>query len=128
MSRRTERVNELLRDHISTILVRDINDPRIDGIVTITAVETSRDLAHARVWVSVAGGQENVQRTLQGLRSASGFLQRGLMSLGLRRTPELNFVIDDTIARADRINQLLDSVSPGEQPTDSANGGGRGEH
>lgn len=115
MSRRTERVNEFLRDHISTILARDINDPRIEGIVTITGVETSRDFAHARVWVSVAGGQENARRTLQGLRSASGFLQRGLMSLGLRRTPELNFVIDDTIARADRINQLLDSVNPREQ-------------
>ena len=125
MSRRTERVNELLRDHISTILVRDINDPRIDGIVTITAVETSRDLAHARVWVSVTGGQENARRTLQGLRSATGFLQRSLMSLGLRRTPELRFVIDDTIARANRINQLLDSVSPGEH--ESANGGSRGE-
>ena len=128
MSRRTERVNELLRDHISTLLARDINDPRIDGIVTITAVETSRDLAHARVWVSVAGGQENAQQTLKGLRSASGFLQRGLMSLGLRRTPELRFVIDDTISRADRINQLLDSVSPGEQQPESANGGCRGEH
>ncbi len=128
MSRRTERVNELLRDHISAVLARDINDPRIDGIVTITAVETSRDLAHARVWVSVAGGQENTRRTLQGLRSASGFLQRGLLSLGLRRTPELRFVIDDTIARADRINQLLDSVSPGEQQAESANEGGRGEH
>ena len=128
MSRRTERVNELLRDHISTLLARDINDPRIDGIVTITAVETSRDLAHARVWVSVAGGQENAQQTLKGLRSASGFLQRGLMSLGLRRTPELRFVIDDTISRADRINQLLDSVSPGERQPESTDGGGRGEH
>ncbi|MYD36977.1 MAG: 30S ribosome-binding factor RbfA [Dehalococcoidia bacterium] len=128
MSRRTERVNELLRDHISTVLARDINDPRIDGIVTITAVETSRDLAHARIWVSVAGEQEDAQRTLQGLRSASGFLQRGLMRLGLRRTPELNFVIDDTIARADRINQLLDSVSPGEQPSGLANGEKRGKH
>jgi len=128
MSRRTERVNELLRDHISTILARDINDPRIEGIVTITAVETSRDLAHARVWVSVAGGQENARRTLQGLRSASGFLQRSLMNIGLRRTPELRFVIDDTIARADRINQLLDNVSPGEQQAESANGDGRGEH
>ncbi len=128
MSRRTERVNELLRDHISTLLARDINDPRIDGIVTITAVETSRDLAHARVWVSVAGGQENARQTLKGLRSASGFLQRGLMTLGLRRTPELRFVIDDTISRANRINQLLDSVSPGEQQPESTNGGGRGEH
>ena len=128
MSRRTERVNELLRDHISTILARDINDPRIDGIVTITAVEASRDLAHARVWVSVAGGQENAQRTLQGLRSASGFLQRSLMSLGLRRTPELRFVIDDTIARANRINQLLDSVSTAEQQSGSPDGEGRGEH
>ena len=128
MSRRTERVNELLRDHISTLLARDINDPRIDGIVTITAVETSRDLAHARVWVSVAGAQENTQRTLQGLRSASGFLQRGLMSLGMRRTPELTFVIDDTMARADRINQLLDRVSPGDQESSVPNGDTRGEH
>lgn len=128
MSRRTERVNELLRDHISTVLARGINDPRIDGIVTITSVETSRDLAHARVWVSIAGEREPARRTLEGLRSASGFLQRGLMSLGLRRTPALNFVIDDTMARADRINQLLDSVSPEEGQSESANGVGRGEH
>ena len=112
MSRRTERVNELLRDHLSTLLARDINDPRIDGIVTITSVEISQDFAHARVWVSVVGGPESAQNTLQGLRSASGFLQRGLLSIGLRRTPELDFVIDDTMERADRINRLLDSVTP----------------
>ena len=127
MSRRTERVNELLRDHISTIIARDINDPRIDGIVTITAVETSRDLAHARVWVSVVGGQDSARQTLQGLRSASGFLQRGLLSVGLRRTPELTFVIDDTMARADRINKLLDSVVPDAQEPEPASGESRGE-
>ena len=112
MSRRTERVNELLRDHLSTILTRDIKDPRINGIVTITAVETSRDLAFSRVWISVIGDKEAGQKTLQGLRSASGFLQRGLLSLGLRRTPELSFVLDDSIERADRVSQILDKVRP----------------
>ena len=112
MSRRTERVNELLRDHLSTLLARDINDPRIDGIVTITTVEISRDFAHARVWVSVVGGSDSAEKTLQGLRSASGFLQRGLLNIGLRRTPELDFVFDDTMERADRITRLLDSVTP----------------
>ena len=127
MSRRTERVNELLRDHLSALLARDINDPRIHGIVTITGVEVSRDLAHARVWVSVVGGQETAQETLKGLRSAAGFLQRGLLSLGLRRTPELIFVIDNTMARADRINQLLDSVSAGDGATETVDRGSGGE-
>ena len=112
MSRRTERVNELLRDRISALLARDINDPRIHGIITVTAVETSRDLAHARVWISVAGEKKDAQETLKGLHSASGFLQRGLMELRLRRTPELTFVIDDTMSNADRINRLLDTVRP----------------
>ena len=113
MSRRTERVNELIRDHLSTLLTRDIKDPRINGIVTITAVETSRDLAFSRVWVSVIGDKDASVKTLQGLRSATGFLQRGLLSLGLRRTPELSFTLDESMERADRVFQLLDKVRPG---------------
>ncbi len=112
MSRRTERVNELIRDHLSTLLTRDIKDPRINGIVTITAVETSRDLAFSRVWVSVIGDKDASAKTLQGLRSATGFLQRGLLSLGLRRTPELSFTLDESMERADRVFQLLDKVRP----------------
>ena len=127
MSRRTERVNELLRDHLSTLLARDINDPRIDGIVTITTVEISRDFAHARVWVSVVGSPDGGQRTLQGLRSASGFLQRGLLSMGLRRMPDLEFVLDDTMERADRINRLLDSVTPEQTQLGTSDGDSDGE-
>ncbi len=122
MSRRTERVNELLRDHLSALVARDINDPRIDGIVTITAVEISRDFAHARVWVSVVGGAESAKRTLDGLHSASGFLQRGLVPLGLRRTPELTFFIDDTMERADRITQLLNTMSPEQDQRENLDG------
>ncbi len=127
MSRRTERVNELLRDHLSTLLAREIKDPRISGIVTITAVETSRDLAHARVWVSVVGDRETGQKTLQGLRSASGFLQRGLLGLGLRRTPELVFMLDESMERAGRIFQLLDRVRPEETPERASDGGAGAE-
>lgn len=115
MSRRTQRVNELLRERLSELLLRDLKDPRIHGLVTITAVEVSPDLRTARVFVSVLGNSQEREATLQGLRSAAGFLHRALGGLSLRRAPELTFVADDSMERADRLLRLLDHVHRGAQ-------------
>ena len=76
MKRRTLRINDLLRDELSQLLRQEIKDPRVAGLVTITEVETSRDLRHAKVFVSVLGSDEQRQSTLKGLVAAAGFLQR----------------------------------------------------
>jgi ribosome-binding factor A len=97
------RVDEAVRAVLSDAITTDLKDPRI-GFVTVTAVKTSRDLRHATVYVSVLG---NADSTLEGLRSAHGYLQRRVADeLRLKHTPTLTFEFDDTAERADRINRL----------------------
>jgi ribosome-binding factor A len=97
-------VREVLGDVIAT----DLKDPRV-GFVTVTAVKTSRDLRHARVYVSVLGDEPTRVATLAGLRSAHGFLQGAISrELKLKHTPTLTFEYDETVARAARLTELLD--------------------
>jgi ribosome-binding factor A len=100
---RMRRVDEAVRAVLSDAITTDLKDPRI-GFVTVTAVKTSRDLRHATVYVSVL---DDADATLEGLRSAHGFLQRRVADeLRLKHTPTLTFEFDDTAERADRINRL----------------------
>jgi ribosome-binding factor A len=105
---RMRRVNEAVREVLSVRLAGGLKDPRI-GFVTVTAVETSPDLRHARVFVSVLGGDEERQETLAGLASAHGILQAAVAEeLRMKRTPTLHFVYDHSIDRGMRITQLLE--------------------
>ncbi len=105
---RMRRVNEAVREVLSARLGAGLKDPRI-GFVTVTSVDTSPDLRHARVFVSVLGDESERERTLAGLQAAHGHLQSSIGSeLRLKRTPVLEFVYDDTIDRAARISELLD--------------------
>jgi ribosome-binding factor A len=102
------RVNEALREVLSARIAEGLKDPRI-GFVTVTAVETSPDLRHARVYVSVLGNEEQRADSLVGLQSAHGVLQASIAAeLHMKRTPELKFVYDDTVEKGMRINELLD--------------------
>ena len=102
------RVNVALREVLSARLAEGMKDPRI-GFVTVTAVETSPDLRHARVFVSVLGGEEERDATLAGLASAHGPLQSAIADeLRMKRTPTLEFLYDDSIARGMRITELLE--------------------
>jgi len=108
------RVNVALREVLSARIATGMKDPRI-GFVTVTAVETSSDLRHARVYVSVLGGDRERESSLAGLRSAHGPLQAAIASeLRMKRTPTLEFVYDQSIDRGMRINELL------EEGTDAA--------
>jgi ribosome-binding factor A len=109
MTRRTERINDLLREEISDLLLRELKDPRIGGLVTITEVDVSPDLRHAKVYVSVLGTDEERTGTLKALGAAAHFLQRQLRHrLTIRRTPELHFLRDDSLERGARVLSLLD--------------------
>jgi ribosome-binding factor A len=105
---RMRRVDEAIREVIGDAVASDLKDPRV-GFVTVTDVKTSADLRHARVYVSVLGGDQERQATLDGLRSAHGYLQRRISSeLHLKRTPTLTFAYDDTSERAMRLDALIE--------------------
>ena len=107
------RVNEAVREIVSAHIAEDLKDPRI-GFVTVTGVETSADLRSARVFVSVLGGSHARETALEGLGSASGFLQQQVgRELRMKRTPTLTFVHDDSIDTGMRITELLSEVEPG---------------
>ena len=115
-SDRMRRVNEAVREVLSAAITSELKDPRV-GFVTVTAVETSPDLRHARVFVSVLGNPGERRRTLKALDSAHGFLQRRVGSqLRMKNTPQLQFVYDDTPERGMRITELLDEESRHPDP------------
>jgi ribosome-binding factor A len=104
---RLRRVNEAMREVLSMAITNDLKDPRI-GFVTVTAVDTSQDLRHAHVYVSVLGDDRTREETLAGLTSSHGFLQSRVASeLHLKNTPQLDFRFDDTLERWLRIERLL---------------------
>ncbi len=109
MTRRTDRINELFREEISELLLRHVKDPRISGLITITAVENSEDMRHAKVYISVLGTEEERTSALAGLQAAAGFIRHELVErLSLRRVPELSFIRDDSIERGAHVLELLD--------------------
>jgi ribosome-binding factor A len=103
------RVNEALREVLSARIAEGLKDPRI-GFVTVTAVETSPDLRHARVFVSVLGNTQERDESLAGLQRAHGVLQAEVARvMHMKRTPELKFVYDETVEKGMRINEILES-------------------
>ena len=107
-SDRIRRINEAMREVLSGAITSELKDPRV-GFVTVTAVETSADLRHARVFVSVLGNPGERRRSMQALDNAHGFLQRRVGGeLRMKNTPQIQFVYDDTIDRSIRITELLE--------------------
>jgi ribosome-binding factor A len=105
---RMRRVDEAVRVVLSDAIANDLQDPRV-GFVTVTGVKTSPDLRHARVYVSVLGNEQARSESMEGLRSAHGYLQGVIASeLTLKHTPMLTFEYDESIDRGMRISQLLD--------------------
>ena len=104
---RMRRVDEAMREVLSDAITRELKDPRV-GFVTVTAVQTSADLRHARVYVSVLGTAAVRQRSLDGLESARGYLQKRAGSeLRMKNTPTLHFLYDDSTDRGLRIQEIL---------------------
>jgi ribosome-binding factor A len=114
MNARMRRVNKAVREVLSEAM-GELKDPRI-GFVTITGVETSPDLRHARVYVSVLGAENAKDESLAGLEAAHGVLQARLgRELRLKRTPQLAFEYDPTVERGVRMTQLIDELAPKDE-------------
>ena len=112
---RPERVGHLMQHEIADILVNKLRDPRLGALVSVTDVEVTSDLSFARVFVSVLAQGEDRDRLLAGLQNAAGFVRRELAPrLGLREVPELRFLLDTSIDRGARVDDLLRRLSKGE--------------
>lgn len=107
---RMRRVNEAIREVLSEAIASGLKDPRI-GFVTVISVDTSADLKSARVYVSVLGDEKQQQDTLEGLEHSHGYLQSLIgRQLGLKRTPHLAFVRDESVEHGLRIEKLLKEI------------------
>jgi ribosome-binding factor A len=108
---RIRRIDVALRAVLGDAISKDLQDPRV-GFVTVTAVNISQDLRRARVYVSVLGDERARDASLEGLRSAHGFLQaRVAAELRLKHTPTLTFEFDESVQRGMRISQLIDATA-----------------
>lgn len=113
---RPERVGDLIRAELSSLLLREVKDPRV-RYVTVTRVRMTKDLQHARVYYTVLTGTEGVRDAARALRRARLFLKRQLGRLGLRHVPDLTFLYDDSVEQQDRVARLLDDLKA-TQPMD----------
>lgn len=113
-SNRIGRINEEIQRELSS-LIRNVKDPRVSGMISVTAVETTPDLKYCKVYISVLD-KSDVAQVIKGLKSAAGYLRRELgRTLNLRNTPQLSFVNDDSIDKGSYILGLLrnpDVVKP----------------
>lgn len=112
-NRRVSRVSSLIQQEVSQMLLHDIKDDRVGaGMVSVTDVDVSGDLQHAKIYVSIYGTEEAKSETMAGLQSATGFVRRELgRRVRLRRTPEVVFIEDRGLERGDRMLTLLNQLS-----------------
>lgn len=124
--RRTDRINEQFKQEISLIIRDEVRDPRV-GLATITAVQTSPELDHAKVFITSLGDADEREEIIAGLRSAAPFIRKQLAGrLTMRRIPELHFEADRVLAEAMRIEELLRQALPHEAADADVEDGGDG--
>ena len=113
---RTRRVGEQMQRELAAILHEELKDPRL-GMISVSGVEVSRDLAHARVFISVLGGEEDVSETIKVLNKAAGFLRHQLgQRMRLRAVPQLRFLYDESLAEGARMDALIAAALAGRRP------------
>lgn len=119
------RINTEVQKELSMLISREIKDPRINPMTSVVHVEVAPDLKTAKVFISVLGDEESKKNTLAGLRSASSFIRSQLArSLNLRNTPELTFVLDNSIEYGVHMSRLIDEVNAGlSEPDDNRSDG-----
>ena len=120
-NRRPDRVAEAIREEVAGFFADGVKDPRVTGLVTVTGVELTRDLRHAKVFVSVLGSDAERKETFEGLASIASHLKiRVGRALRLRVAPDIEFKADDSIARAARIETLLAQIKDGKTPPEES--------
>lgn len=109
---RTDRLNSLLKEVISEVIRKDVRNPHVNQLVTVTRVDITKDLHHAKVYISVIGTDQEKQDTIVALQSASGFIAvNASKKVTMRYFPELTFKLDDSVEKHMRIAELLGEIS-----------------
>lgn len=112
MVERTDRLNSLLKEVISEVIKRDVRNPHVNELLTVTRVEITKDLHYAKVYISVIGTDEQKKDTLNALQSAAGFIAvHSSKKVVMRYFPELTFKIDDTVDKHMRMAELLHKIN-----------------
>ena len=120
-TRRPDRVAEAIREEVATFLAEGVKDPRVVGLVTVTGVDVTRDLRHAKVFVSILGSDAERSATLDGLASVASHLRSRIgRALRLRVAPEIAFKLDQSVAHAARIESLLAQIQDGRPAEESS--------
>ncbi|NDD57756.1 MAG: 30S ribosome-binding factor RbfA [Chlamydiae bacterium] len=120
--KRVERLNSLLKEVISEVIMRDVRDPRMAQFVTVTEVDITSDLHHAKVLISVIGNPEEKKQTIEALQSAAGFIAvNSSKKVRMRYFPNLTFKLDDAVEKHIRIETLLGKIKE-EQKTRNPQG------
>lgn len=115
MVSRVDKVRKALIREVSDLLQTRLKDPRISGIVSVTDVELSADCRHAKVFVSILGEADDQNNTMEALASSTGFIRTEIAKrISLRFTPEIKFMIDDSLERGVRVTKLLEKIARGE--------------
>jgi len=115
MGDRTSRISEEMRKEISSIIMNDLKDPRMPSMVSVVSVNVTKDLRHAKVYISVLGSEEDKKNAQEGLKSASGFIRREVgHRMQLRYTPEMHFEIDDSIEHGVYMTKLINETVKGD--------------
>ena len=113
------RVNEAVRQELSMLISREVKDPRVDMMTSVTRVNVATDLKTCKVYISVFGDDEKKEETMAGLKSSEGFLRRMLAkNLNLRNTPELQFILDGSIEYGMHMSQLIDQLEFRDEDAD----------
>lgn len=120
--KRTDRLNSLLREVLSEVIRKDVKNPHIHELLTVTAVEISKDLQNAKVYISVIGTDSDKKSTVSALNSAAGYIAVvASKKVVMRYFPHLTFYIDNSAEKQDQINTLLQKINankPIEKPED----------
>ncbi len=120
---KNRRINDEVQRALAEIISREIKDPRVDKLASVMQAEVAPDLKTCKVWISVYAGGDAGKKTIDGLRSAEGFIRSALAKkVNLRNTPELRFILDDSIAYGVAMSHKIDVVSAADRAAEIARG------
>ncbi len=120
---KNRRINDEVQRALAEIISREIKDPRVDKLASVMQAEVAPDLKTCKVWISVYSGGDAGKKTIDGLRSAEGFIRSALAKkVNLRNTPELRFILDDSIAYGVAMSHKIDVVSAADRAAEIARG------
>ena len=107
------RISEEIRKEVSDIILNDLKDPRISGMISITKASVTKDMRYAKIYFSVLGGPEDKKHILEGLKNAAGFIRKEIgHRMKLRYIPEMIFEVDDSIEYGFKISNILKQITP----------------